>query len=183
MNCQIVFQDPYSSLDPRMRVFALVEEPLRHDRTLTTETRRDRVEEVLSQVGLNKTYLSRFPHELSGGQRQRVAIARCVVRKPAFIVADEPVSALDLTIQKQVLGLFQTLQRHYGFACLFVTHDLGVVSEIADRIIVMEDGEIVETAPRDTLFDHPKHPYTRRLLSAMMLLNADEKTQTLPRFT
>jgi peptide/nickel transport system ATP-binding protein len=172
MGCQIVFQDPYASLDPRMRVGALVGEPLRHDRALSRSERDARVREVLQQVGLGEAHLTRFPHELSGGQRQRVAIARCVVRRPAFVVADEPVSALDVTIQKQVLELFRTLQKHYGFACLFVTHDLGVVAEIADRVLVMEDGVIVESAARDRLLDHPAHPYTRRLLSAMSIMDS-----------
>jgi peptide/nickel transport system ATP-binding protein len=156
-----------------MRVGALVSEPLRHEPALSDAERGARVREVLLQVGLDETYLTRFPHELSGGQRQRVAIARCVVRRPAFVVADEPVSALDVTIQKQVLQLFQSLQKVYGFACLFVTHDLGVVAEIADRILVMEDGEIVESAARDRLLDHPEHPYTRRLLSATTIVASD----------
>ena len=169
MACQIVFQDPYASLDPRMRVEALVGEPLRHDPVLSSAERIARVREVLEQVGLGETYLRRFPHELSGGQRQRVAIARCVVRRPVFVVADEPVSALDVTIQKQVLTLFRALQELYGFACLFVTHDLGVVAEIADRVLVMEDGVIVEAGVRDRVLDQPVNPYTRRLLSAISL--------------
>jgi peptide/nickel transport system ATP-binding protein len=172
-SCQIVFQDPYASLDPRMRVAALIGEPLRHDRTLDAAARRARISEVAREVGLEELHLERFPHELSGGQRQRVAIARCVVRRPSFIVADEPVSALDLTIQKQVLRLFQSLQERYGFACLFITHDLGVVAEIADRVLVMDGGRIIETATRDQLFDHPREAYTRRLLSAVTVLEPE----------
>jgi len=177
-NAQIVFQDPYSSLDPRMRVAALVGEPLRHDRALGESERRERVANILRQVGLDESHLGRFPHELSGGQRQRVAIARAVVRRPAFVVADEPVSALDLTIQKQILSLLRGLQRSHGFACLLITHDLGVVAEIADRVLVMEEGEIVEAAGKDAIFDRPQHPYTRRLLGAMSLLDLKDNAAT-----
>ena len=168
---QIVFQDPYSSLDPRQRIGSIVEEPLKLDRAMSRAARRARVEEVFGEVGLPLAFLGRLPHQLSGGQRQRVAIARAIVRRPAFVVADEPVSALDMTVQKQILLLIRSLQARYGFACLFVSHDLGAVEQVADRVAVMEDGRIVELGDRDEVFDAPAHPYTRRLLDAAMLLD------------
>lgn len=163
--CQIVFQDPYSSLDPRMRVADIVAEPLRLADGLDTDQKARRVDTVLDEVGL-LNHGRRFPHELSGGQRQRVAIARALARRPALVVADEPVSALDMTIQKQVLALFKALQREHGFACLFVSHDLAVVEEIADRVVVMQSGRIVEEGSRDAIYDAPSHAYTRALLDA-----------------
>lgn len=165
MGCQLVFQDPYSSLDPRMRISSIVAEPLRHMKNMSSDEKRDRVEETLVEVGL-QDFSNRFPHQLSGGQRQRIAIARAIVRHPSFVVADEPVSALDMTIQMQVLELFQKLQQQYGFACLFISHDLSVVEQIADRVIVMQAGDIVEQGGRDQIFDAPQHPYTRALLEA-----------------
>lgn len=170
LDCQMVFQDPYSSLDPRMTIGAAVGEALRHDRTLPARNRQTRIDEILTEVGLGAAYAGRYPHELSGGQRQRVAIARALARRPAFIVADEPVSALDMTVQKQILDLFTQLQDHYSFACLFISHDLGVVEQIADRVMVMHDGRIVEHGPCHTVFDSPQHPYTRQLLSAIPML-------------
>ncbi|HEY3697290.1 ABC transporter ATP-binding protein [Phenylobacterium sp.] len=170
---QLVFQDPYSSLDPRMRVRQVVAEPLRLLPELSKAERRARVEELLADVGLDHL-ADRFPHQMSGGQRQRVAIARAVVTRPRFVVADEPVSALDATIQAQVLALFEKLQSAYGFACLFITHDLGVVEQIADRVIVMRDGLVVEEGPRDAVFDRPKDPFTRELLAATPRLTATQ---------
>jgi peptide/nickel transport system ATP-binding protein len=163
--CQIVYQDPYSSLDPRMRVAEIVAEPLRLASDVAPSARAQRVQAMLEDVGLGELS-ARFPHELSGGQRQRVAIARALVRRPDFVLADEPVSALDMTVQKQILGLLQRLQRERGFACLFVSHDLSVVEEIADRVIVMRDGSIVEQGTRDEIFDRPRHAYTKALLAA-----------------
>ena len=168
---QIVFQDPYSSLDPRQRIADIVEEPLKLDPVLDRGARRARVEDVFGEVGLAADLAGRFPHQLSGGQRQRVAIARAIVSRPAFVVADEPVSALDMTVQKQILKLFRELQARYGFACLFVSHDLGAVEQVADRVAVMENGRIVEIGTRDDVFDRPQHAYTRRLLDAAMLLD------------
>jgi peptide/nickel transport system ATP-binding protein len=130
------------------------------------------VVETLDEVGL-VTFGRRFPHELSGGQRQRVAIARALVRRPAFVVADEPVSALDMTIQAQVLRLFEELQRHHGFACLFISHDLAAVEQIADRVVVMQHGRIVEQGSRDEVYDAPRHDYTRALLAASPLLEKE----------
>jgi peptide/nickel transport system ATP-binding protein len=167
LNCQMVFQDPYSSLDPRMTIGQLVAEPLRLVPDMSPADRTARVAEVLSEVGLGEGFAERYPHELSGGQRQRVAIARAVVRRPSFVIADEPVSALDVTVRAQVLELFAELQKKHGFSCLFISHDLGVVEQVADRVIVMQDGRIVEEGPRDDIFDNPRHPYTRKLLAAV----------------
>lgn len=163
--CQIVFQDPYASLDPRMRVIDIVAEPLRLPAGMPPEERRARALRMLEEVGLGGL-ADRHPHALSGGQRQRVAIARALVREPAFVVADEPVSALDMTVQKQVLALLRDLQRRRGFACLFISHDLAAVEEIADRVVVMQQGSIVEEGARERVFDTPAHPYTRALLAA-----------------
>lgn len=168
---QMIFQDPYSSLDPRQRIEAIVAEPLKLEQGMDRRGRQARVREVLEEVGLSHDFLGRLPHQLSGGQRQRVAIARAIVRKPAFVVADEPVSALDMTVQRQILALFRRLQEQYGFACLFVSHDLGAVEQIADRVAVMESGRIVEVGSRDDTFDRPQHNYTRALLDAAMLLD------------
>jgi len=173
MGCQLVFQDPYSSLDPRMRVGEIVDEPLKLLPDLSRAERTRRVEETLAEVGLDG-FARRLPHELSGGQRQRVAIARAIVRRPDFVVADEPVSALDMTIQKQVLSLFRALQRDRGFACLFISHDLSAVEEIADRVVVMQGGKIVEQGRRDDIFDRPQHPYTKALLEASPALDVPE---------
>jgi peptide/nickel transport system ATP-binding protein len=167
LDCQMVFQDPYSSLDPRQRVSDIIGEPLRHEKGLGKAQRAARVEQMLQEVGL-EGFGARFPHALSGGQRQRVAIARALIRNPAFVVADEPVSALDMTIQKQVLTLFRRLQAQHGFACFFVSHNLAAVSAIADRIVVMNLGRIVEEGSVADIFDRPKHDYTRALLDAAL---------------
>jgi peptide/nickel transport system ATP-binding protein len=174
LNCQMVFQDPYSSLDPRMTVRQLVAEPLRLVPGMVAPAKAARVEEVLAEVGLADGFAERYPHELSGGQRQRVAIARAVVRRPSFVIADEPVSALDVTVRAQVLELFAELQRKHGFSCLFISHDLGVVEQVADRVIVMNEGRIVEEGSRDQIFDAPQHAYTRKLLSAVPGLESTE---------
>jgi len=167
--CQLVFQDPYSSLNPRQRIDDAVREPLRLVPGMSAAQTQARVDEVLDEVGL-AGFGRRFPHELSGGQRQRVAIARAIVRRPAFVVADEPVSALDMSIQAQVLALFQSLQKTHGFACLFISHDLAAVEQIADRVVVMQAGRIVEQGTRDAVFDAPQHAYTRALLAAAPVL-------------
>jgi peptide/nickel transport system ATP-binding protein len=163
---QVVFQDPYSSLDPRMKVAAIVDEGLRPDTSLSAVERAARVQSALADVGLSG-YGERLVHELSGGQRQRIAIARALVSRPAIIIADEPVSALDVTVQKQVLEMLAALQASYGFACLIISHDLGVVEQVADRVIVMYRGHVVEEGSRDEVFDTPSHPYTQRLLQAV----------------
>lgn len=175
LNCQMVFQDPYSSLDPRMTIGELVGEGLRQLPQMSQKEKTDRVRDVLLEVGLDDTYARRFPHELSGGQRQRVAIARAVVRRPSFVIADEPVSALDVTVRAQVLELFAELQQKHGFSCLFISHDLGVVEQVADRVVVMQDGQIVEQGLRDDIFDTPQQPYTRKLLSAIPALDTNDE--------
>jgi peptide/nickel transport system ATP-binding protein len=170
LSSQLVFQDPYSSLDPRMRVGEIVAEPLRHVAQLATTERIKRVERMLDEVGL-ANFASRWPHELSGGQRQRIAIARAIVRGPLFVVADEPVSALDMTIQAQVLKLLERLQAQYGFACLFISHDLAAVEQVADRVVVIQSGRIVEQGSRDDIFDRPQQDYTKALLAATPLVD------------
>jgi peptide/nickel transport system ATP-binding protein len=170
LSSQLVFQDPYSSLDPRMRVGEIVAEPLRHVAQLAASERTRRVEKMLDEVGL-ANFATRWPHELSGGQRQRIAIARAIVRGPQFVVADEPVSALDMTIQAQVLKLLERLQAQYGFACLFISHDLAAVEQVADRVVVMQGGRIVEQGSRDDIFDSPQHDYTRALLAATPMVD------------
>ncbi len=169
----IVFQDPYSSLDPRMRVRDIVAEGLRHQQALARADKTARVAEILTAVQMpDAQFGDRYPHELSGGQRQRVCIARALVTHPRFVVADEPVSALDLTVQKEILGLLKTLQARLGFAALFISHDIGVVEEIADRVAVMFHGRLVEAAGKASFFDMPCHPYSRRLLGAVPELAA-----------
>lgn len=169
-NCQMIFQDPYSSLDPRMRVRDLVAAPLRHEKKLAPAQRKSRVDEVLVDVGLGPQFADRFPHQLSGGQRQRVAIARALARRPELVIADEAVSALDLTVKAQILELLARLQEEQRFACLFISHDLGVVEQIADRVIVMHRGRIEEQGPRTHIFDSPTSDYTKRLLAAVPTL-------------
>ncbi len=163
---QMVFQDQHSSLDPQMTLEQLVAEPLRHDPSMSAAQRLDRARDILAEVGLPGGFAKRYSHELSGGQRQRVGIARAVVARPSLIVADEPVSALDVGVQRQVLDLMMRMRDAYGLSYLFISHDLSVVEEIADRVLVMYRGRIVESGPRDAIFDRPHHPYTRRLLEA-----------------
>jgi peptide/nickel transport system ATP-binding protein len=167
---QLVFQDPYSSLDPRRRVRDIVAATLRHVDDIDAAERRSRVQSILEEVGLS-SFADRYPHQMSGGQRQRVAIARAVVSRPRLVVADEPVSALDVTIQQQILTLFQTLQAQYGFACLFITHDLAVVRQIATRVVVMSGGIVVEEGSVTAVFGDPAHKYTRELLEATPTLD------------
>ena len=166
LQTQMVFQDPFSSLDPRMTLAGIVAEGLRQLPGLAAAERDARARAMLAEVGLPGDYGDRFPHELSGGQRQRVSIARAIVATPKLLVADEPVSALDVTVQKQILRLFADLQAKFGFAYLFISHDLGVVEQIADRVVVMYRGRILECGTRDQVYDSPRHPYTLRLLGA-----------------
>jgi oligopeptide transport system ATP-binding protein len=164
---QIVFQDPYSSLNPRMRVGAIVEEPLIIHRVGTRAERAIRVRELFDLVGLDASHVQRFPHEFSGGQRQRIGIARALALNPSLIVADEPVSALDVSVQAQVVNLLLDLQQRLGLTYLFIAHDLRLVRQISDRVAVMYRGRIVEVGPAAVIFETPAHPYTRALLSAI----------------
>jgi oligopeptide/dipeptide ABC transporter ATP-binding protein len=163
---QIVFQDPYSSLNPRRRVGAIVGDPLRAHRIGTSEERRARVAQVLHLVGLDPAHADRYPHQFSGGQRQRIGVARAIVTNPSLVVADEPVSALDVSIQAQVLNLIEDLQQEFGLALLFISHDISVVRHVSDRVAVMYLGKIVELAETERLFAAPRHPYTATLLAA-----------------
>lgn len=164
---QMIFQDPYGSLDPRMRISDIVAEPLRIAKRRPPEGFRQRALDLMQSVGLDAHHAERFPHEFSGGQRQRIGIARALALEPDLIVADEPVSALDVSIQAQVINLMQDLQARLGLTYLFISHDLGVVHHLADRIAVMYLGRIVEIADKRTLFKSPEHPYTQALLSAI----------------
>jgi ABC-type oligopeptide transport system ATPase subunit len=164
---QIVFQDPYSSLHPRMTVRQTLYDGLRAGGTTDKDEMRARVHELVRAVGLGPAQMEVYPHQLSGGQRQRVAIARALSVKPSFIVADEPVSALDFSIQAQILNLLADIQAEFGLTYLFISHDLNVIRYLADRVAVMHQGRIVEDSPARTLFAAPQHPYTRLLLDAM----------------
>jgi oligopeptide/dipeptide ABC transporter ATP-binding protein len=165
-NIQVVFQDPYASLDPRATVADSIAEGLRAH-GVPKHQRRNRVDEVMDLVGLDPALARRFPHEFSGGQRQRIGIARALAVDPKFLIADEPVSALDVSIRSQILNLLRDLQRRLGFTIMFVSHDLAVVEHLCDRVAVMYLGQIVELGSRDELFDHPGHPYTKALLSSV----------------
>ncbi|MGG3306112.1 dipeptide ABC transporter ATP-binding protein [Paenibacillus lautus] len=176
---QMVFQDPYASLNPRMKVKELVAEPLLIHTKLSTKERDKLACELLETVGLNSFHAERFAHEFSGGQRQRIGIARALSVRPNLIVADEPVSALDVSIQSQVLNLLQDLQEEYGLTYLFISHDLSVVEHISDRIGVMYLGALVETADKDTLYDRPLHPYTQALLSSVPVPDPKQKKERI----
>ncbi|MDM5277314.1 ABC transporter ATP-binding protein [Paenibacillus silvae] len=164
---QLIFQDPYSSLNPRIRIGDAIGEAVLDHGLATASEVRDLVKEVLGACGLSSYHIDRFPHEFSGGQRQRIGIARALILNPKLIIADEPVSALDVSIQAQIINLFKRLQQERGLAYLFISHDLSVVEHLCDRIGVMYLGSMVETASRDQLFGNPLHPYTKALLSAV----------------
>jgi peptide/nickel transport system ATP-binding protein len=163
---QMVFQDPYGSLDPRRTVLQTVAEPLAVLHGAGRAEQRERAAEALDAVGLRASDLAKYPHEFSGGQRQRIAIARALITRPRLIVADEPVSALDVSVQAQVLNLMQDLQERYGLAYLFISHDLAVVDLVCDEVLVLQHGRVVERGDPDRLFRAPEHPYTQRLLAA-----------------
>lgn len=164
---QMIFQDPYASLNPRMTVGDIIGEPLDIHRLARGRERTDRIYQLLDLVGLNKEHANRYPHEFSGGQRQRVGVARALAVDPRFIVCDEPISALDVSIQAQVVNMLEDLQSRLGLTYLFIAHDLSMVKHISNRVAVMYLGKLMEVAPSSELYDHPQHPYTRALLSAI----------------
>lgn len=171
---QIIFQDPYSSLNPRMNVFSIVSEALvEHKLYKKGDDLNKRVEEIIEQCGLSPYHIYRYPHQFSGGQRQRIGIARALALEPKFVVCDEPVSALDVSIQSQILNLMMDLQKKMGLSYLFISHDLSVVKHISDRVGVMYLGSIVELADKETLYKNPVHPYTKALLAAIPVPNPD----------
>jgi oligopeptide transport system ATP-binding protein len=172
---QMVFQDPYTSLDPRMTVLDIVSEPLQVHREGRRGQRRDRVVELLEMVGLSAEHLHRFPHQFSGGQRQRIGIARALALEPQVLVCDEPVSALDVSVQAQVINLLRSLQRRTGIALLFIAHDLAVVRHVCDRIAVMYLGRLAEVGATATVYDAPAHPYTQALLSASPVVDRSRR--------
>ncbi|WP_045515026.1 ABC transporter ATP-binding protein [Neobacillus niacini] len=176
---QMVFQDPYSSLNPRKRIGTILEEPLAIHQIGARQERTERVMEILHKVGLQSDHYYRYPHEFSGGQRQRIGLARALVVNPKLVICDEPVSALDVSIQSQIINLFQQLQDDLKLTYLFVAHDLSVVRHISDRIGVMYLGQMVEQAPTDSLFSSPLHPYTQALLSAVPFPNPTVKKERI----
>jgi peptide/nickel transport system ATP-binding protein/oligopeptide transport system ATP-binding protein len=176
---QIIFQNPYSSLNPRMKIYDILAEPLKINFKLSKEEIEKRILETADMTGISRDSLFRFPHEFSGGQRQRIGIARAIILKPEFIIADEPVSALDVSIQAQILNLLKDLKQELNLTYLFISHDLSVVEYIADKIGVMYLGELVETATTKELFSDPKHPYTKALLGAVPKIQQDPTTKIL----
>ncbi|HEY2990294.1 MAG TPA: dipeptide ABC transporter ATP-binding protein [Candidatus Binatia bacterium] len=176
---QIIFQDPYASLNPRMRVGAIVGEGLEIHKLATGRKKRDRVMELLHQVGLREEHYARYPHEFSGGQRQRIGIARALAVNPKFIVADEPVSSLDVSIQAQIINLLQELQEKMHLTYFFISHDLRVVEHISHRVAIMYLGKIVEIATSDKIYSEAKHPYTRALLSAVPMADPERRKERI----
>ncbi|HYE01109.1 MAG TPA: peptide ABC transporter ATP-binding protein [Alphaproteobacteria bacterium] len=179
-NVQIVFQDPYASLNPRKRVGAILEEALKINTDMSAAERRAAAEAMMAKVGLRPEFYNRYPHMFSGGQRQRIAIARALMLRPKVVVADEPVSALDLSVQAQVLNLLMDLQQEFKLAYLFVSHNLSVVRHIADEVLVMYLGRPAEHGPKEAIFSHPRHPYTKALLSATPQVNPALRAERIP---
>ena len=178
---QMIFQDPYASLNPRLSIGNIIGEPLQIHNIGDAESRKERINELLKIVGLNPYFINRYPHEFSGGQRQRIGVARALATNPSFIVADEPISALDVSIQAQVVNLLADLSKELGLTYLFIAHDLSMIRYISDRVAVMYLGRIVEISDRDGIFDRPLHPYTQALLSAIPIPDPEkeEKRQRL----
>ncbi|MFD2211408.1 ABC transporter ATP-binding protein [Virgibacillus halophilus] len=172
---QMVFQDPYASLDPKKTIKQILMEPLRVHKQFAEKERLQKIITMLEIIGMSEAYLNRYPHEFSGGQRQRIGIARAVILQPDFIIADEPVSALDVSVQSQVINLMLDLQKEFGLTYLFISHDLSVIEHMTDRVAVMYLGKIVEVAKTEDLFEAPKHPYTKALISAVPISHPAEK--------
>lgn len=165
---QMIFQDPFGSLNPRMTIYSIVAEPLDiHFKSWSRSQKEERVAELLSKVGLDPDFMRRYPHQFSGGQRQRIGIARALAVEPEFIICDEPVSALDVSVQAQIVNLLQDLQEELGLTYLFIAHDLAVVEHISDEVLVMTEGRVVEQATAEAIYQNPQHPYTKKLLAAV----------------
>ena len=177
---QMVFQDPFSSLNPRMRVGDILQEPMKLQLSMSKEERQKQVLTLLEKVGMRADAADKFPHEFSGGQRQRIGIARALAINPAFIIGDEPVSALDVSVQSQVLNLMMDLQEEFDLTYLFISHDLSVVKHISDRVAVMYLGNVVEIGEKENIFATPKHPYTKALLQAIPVVDFTKKRETIP---
>jgi oligopeptide transport system ATP-binding protein len=174
-NIQMIFQDPFASLDPRMTISRILSEPFKVHDICPPAERQQRARDLLETVGLKASYLNRYPHEFSGGQRQRISIARAIALNPQLIIADEPVSALDVSIQAQILNLLKDLQQQFALTYLFISHDLSVIDHFCDRVAVMYLGRIIEIAPKEELFSNPKHPYTQALIEAIPRVGAGKK--------
>jgi oligopeptide transport system ATP-binding protein len=177
---QIIFQDPFASLDPRMTVGEIIAEPIDNFGVARGRARQERIQELLRLVGLNPNFTNRYPHEFSGGQRQRIGVARALAPNPTFIVCDEPVSALDVSIQAQIINLLQDLQREFNLTYLFIAHDLAVVRHLSNRVAVMYLGRVVEVADRNDIYEAPQHPYTRALLSSIPVPDPEIESQRDP---